>query len=97
VMHAIVTASVYKKTDYNPGLVTRISQHALLSSQTLGQLFDAIPCPSKEIPRQITRDGKVTGYTENDTTTTTTAADGCVICIEGFAYGDGNSGSNYAE
>ena len=92
-MRAIVTASVYKKTDWNSGLVTRISQHALLSSQTLGQLFDAIPCPSKEIPQQIIQDDKVIGYSENEAA----AANGCVICIEGYAYGDGNSGSDYAE
>jgi len=93
VMHAVVTASVYKKTEWNPGLVTRISQHALLSSQTLGHLFDVIPCPSKEMPQQIIQDGKVIGYTENEAV----ADDGCVICIEGYAYGDGDSGGDYAD
>ena len=69
-----------------------MSQHALLSSQTLGQLFDVIPCSSKETPREIIRDGKDVGYTPNEAATN----DGCVICVEGCAYGDGHGDNDYA-
>jgi hypothetical protein len=69
-----------------------MSQHALLSSQTLGQLFDVIPCSSKETPQEIVQDGTVVGYASNDTATDS----GCVICIEGCAYGDGYGDDDYA-
>ena len=69
-----------------------MSQHALLCSQTLGQLFDVIPCSSKETPQEIIQDGTVVGYVSNDTTTNS----GCVICIEGCAYGDGYGDDDYA-
>ncbi|KAF8639528.1 hypothetical protein AX17_001433 [Amanita inopinata Kibby_2008] len=91
---AIVTASVYRRVTWNSNLVSRISQHALLSSQTLGQLFDIIPCPSKEIPREIIQDGDVVGYVPDEPSDNNR---GCVICIDGYAYGDGQSGGDYAE
>lgn len=89
---AIIVVSVYERTRWNTGLLTRMSQHALLSSQTLGQLFDVIPCSSKETPREIIRDGKDVGYTSNEAATN----DGCVICVEGCAYGDGHGDNDYA-
>ncbi|KAF8628867.1 hypothetical protein AX15_003657 [Amanita polypyramis BW_CC] len=90
---AIIIASVYKRTVWNLGRFMRISQHALLSSQTLRQLFDAIPCPSKEIPHEIVQDGKTVGYSPNVPITDSS----CVICIEGYAYGDGLSDDDYAQ
>ncbi|PFH53813.1 hypothetical protein AMATHDRAFT_45270 [Amanita thiersii Skay4041] len=88
---AVVIATVYEKVAWNPNIITRISQHALLSSQTLGQLYDMFPCTSKEMPQEIVREGKVVGYE------CTGVASGCVICIEGHAYGDGKSSFDYAE
>ena len=89
---AIIIVSVYERARWNPGVLTRMSQHALLSSQTLGQLFEAIPCSSKETPQEIVQDGTVVGYVSNDTATNS----GCVICIEGCAYGDGYGDDDYA-
>ena len=65
----------------------------MLSSQTLGDLFEAIPCTSNELPEEIIADERVVGY-DNDQPT---SSRGCVICIEGMAYGDGQSEVDYAE
>ena len=72
---AIIILTVYDKVTW--GGICRRSQHALLSSQTLGDLFDAIPCPPIKY-----RDG--TDF-------------GCVICMDGIAYGDGHGQNDYAE
>ena len=42
--------SVHDKVPWGPSYVTRTSQHALLCSQTLHDLYDRIPCISKQLP-----------------------------------------------
>jgi len=75
--------------------LSRSSQHVLLSSQTLGDLFEAIPCCSNEIPDPRTSDdGRVTGY---DPANPTRGSVGCVLCINGVAYGDGQSEEDYSD
>ena len=52
-----------------------------------------MPCPSKEQPGEIRdADGSLTGY---DLKAPDTA--GCVICVSGYAYGDGLEVEDYAE
>lgn len=64
--------------------MSRLSQHVFLSSNTLHDIYTAIPCISKDYP-QVTE----TAVDEN-----------CFILIEGKAYGDGGqndyAGSAYA-
>ncbi|KAJ6587082.1 snRNA-activating protein of 50kDa MW C terminal-domain-containing protein [Mycena vulgaris] len=89
---AIITVTIHNKLSWRQTHVSRSSRHAILSSQTLGDLFEMIPCTSNEITEEILDDGQVTGY-RNDVPT----RPGCVICIEGLAYGDGESEFDYAD
>jgi len=89
---AIITVTLYDKLSWSGGIVTRASQCALLSSQTLGHIFDLLTCPSNElavnnmnpIPRNEEQLQAVTG------------TEGSVICINDIAYGDG-SPARYAD
>ncbi|KAF8904483.1 snRNA-activating protein of 50kDa MW C terminal-domain-containing protein [Gymnopilus junonius] len=78
---AVITISIHHRIHWGPSYVTRSSQHAFLSSQTLQDIYDAIPCESKHLPPEL-------GLPEGQT--------GCVICIEDFAYGDGVGAEDYA-
>ncbi|OCH95162.1 hypothetical protein OBBRIDRAFT_768316 [Obba rivulosa] len=92
---ALVFVTVYDKLSWGHKLLSRSSQHVLLSSQTLGDLFEAIPCCSNEIPESRTSDaGRVTGY---DPAQSSRGSAGCVICINGTAYGDGQSEEDYSD
>ncbi|KAI0264797.1 hypothetical protein BGY98DRAFT_1039103 [Russula aff. rugulosa BPL654] len=79
---AVVTVSVYNRLTWSYNFVYRSSQHAVLSSNTLGELYNVIPCPSKELPDESTVDGLLVG--------------GYVVVIEGTAYGDGLTDNDYA-
>lgn len=83
--------SIYNRPPWSP-LLCRSSQHVVLSSQTLGDLYDTIPCTSNELPSEIIVDGKVTGYSDE-----TPSHRGAVICIEGVVHGDGQSEEDYSE
>ncbi|KAJ7178353.1 snRNA-activating protein of 50kDa MW C terminal-domain-containing protein [Mycena crocata] len=89
---AVITVTVHNKLSWRQTHVSRSSRHVILSSQTLGDLFEMIPCISNEIPEEILDDERITGY-RNDVPT----RPGCVICIEGVAYGDGESEFDYAD
>ncbi|KAJ7045690.1 snRNA-activating protein of 50kDa MW C terminal-domain-containing protein [Mycena alexandri] len=89
---ALLTVTVHDKLAWRQTHVSRSSQHVLLSSQTLGDLFDMIPCTSNEITEEIMDAGRVIGYRDAVPT-----RPGSVICIEGLAYGDGESESDYAD
>lgn len=69
---ALLVISVHSKVSWGPSYVTRTSQHAFLSSQTLHDVYTAIPCVSRSFPPE-------SGAQERNTS--------CVVCIEGFAYG----------
>ncbi|KAF5380597.1 hypothetical protein D9615_004583 [Tricholomella constricta] len=88
---AIITVTVHTRSTWTPGYINRSSQHTLLSKQTLGDLFQVIPCTSNEI-------------VSNDSISTLDAEprrpkgnDGCVICIDNLAYGDGFGEADYAQ
>jgi snRNA-activating protein complex subunit 3 len=94
---ALISLTVYNRLSWGHNILSRSSQHALPASQTLGDLFEVIPCTSNDIPEEQVVDGEVSGY---DTLTADSArrgSSGCVICIEDKAYGDGLSDSDYAE
>ncbi|KAJ7647198.1 snRNA-activating protein of 50kDa MW C terminal-domain-containing protein [Roridomyces roridus] len=89
---AILTFTVHNKLSWRQSHVSRASSHVILSSQTLGDLYEVIPCTSNELTEEILEDGRVTGYENNAPT-----RPGCVMCIEGLAYGDGESEVDYAD
>jgi snRNA-activating protein complex subunit 3 len=94
---ALISLTVHNRLSWGHNLLSRSSQHALLASQTLGDLFEAIPCTSNEIPKERIANGKVVGYETPTAENLEGGSSGCVICIEGKAYGDGMSERDYAE
>ncbi|ESK96582.1 snrna-activating protein complex subunit 3-like [Moniliophthora roreri MCA 2997] len=91
---AIVIFSVYNKVLWRPSMVSRASQHCILTSQTLGDLFESIPCLSNELPAEELEGSRVAGY---GSSTQMKASNGCAICIEGMVYGDGLEEKDYAD
>lgn len=89
---AILTVSIYNRLTWGNHLV-RSSQHAVLASQTLGDLYEAIPCTSNEIPLENRAGGETTKYDDERTP----PHHGAVICIEGVGYGDGQAENDYSE
>ncbi|KAJ3568861.1 hypothetical protein NP233_g5433 [Leucocoprinus birnbaumii] len=85
---AMVIVTIFDKVPWSPCYVTRLSQHAFLSSQTLDEVCKAIPCAphAGRIPSNV--EGPVHTYVPEEDS-------GCVLCIEGLAYGD-NQEDDYA-
>jgi snRNA-activating protein complex subunit 3 len=94
---ALISLTVHNRLSWGHNLLSRSSQHALLASQTLGDLFEAVPCTSNEIPEERLANGEIVGYKTSTAESPETGSSGCVICIEGKAYGDGISENDYAE
>ena len=97
---ALLFVTVYNRLSWGQKILSRTSQHVLLSSQTLGDLFESIPCTSNEIPEEIMDDsGIITGYKQRqeEDDMVVDSSTGTVICIEGIAYGDGETEDDYAE
>jgi snRNA-activating protein complex subunit 3 len=90
---ALVTITIYNRVTWSHGLLSRASQHVLLASQTLGDLFDVIPCSSNELLEEIIEDDRVVGYSDSSKS----CSSGFAICIENVVYGDGQSEVDYAE
>jgi len=55
---------------------------AFLSSQSLADVFDAVPCPSKDIPLEVVESGAVNGFDMDKRF----VANGGIV-INGIAYG----------
>jgi len=90
---ALISVTVYDRQTASPFFVHRNSAFVFLSSQTLGDLYDVITCPSKEQPSEVRDDeDKLTGYDIKKP-----VMSGCVICVGGVAYGDGLEVEDYAE
>jgi snRNA-activating protein complex subunit 3 len=90
---ALLFITIYNTVSWGHRLLSRASQHALLSSQSLGDLFDAIPCSSNEMPEEYSdHEGNI--HWEDPTLHEST---GSVVCIEGVAYGDGQTERDYSE
>ncbi|KAL5507382.1 hypothetical protein ACEPAH_6838 [Sanghuangporus vaninii] len=91
---AILIISIYNRLSWGNHL-SRSSQHAVLASQTIGDLYDVIPCPSNEIPHDLRTkegDGDIVGYNSDGLS----PHRGAVVCIEGVAYGDGQVEDDYS-
>jgi snRNA-activating protein complex subunit 3 len=89
---AVVMVSVYNRLTWSYNFVYRSSQHAVLSSNTLAELHNVIPCPSNELPDESTADGTFVGYESGPSK----HPSGCIVVIEGTAYGDGLTENDYA-
>ena len=87
-----MVVSVYNRLAWSYNFVYRSSQHIVLSSNTLEELYNVIPCPSNEIPDERVVDGSFVEYG----TGSSTRPSGCVVVIEGTAYGDGSTDADYA-
>jgi len=88
----VITVSTYSRLSWGNHLA-RSFQHAVLSSQTLGDLYEALPCPSNEIPFEKSGDGTIFEYSEDEAP----PHKGGVVCIEDVAYGDGQSEEDYSD
>ncbi|KAG6903094.1 hypothetical protein C0995_006281 [Termitomyces sp. Mi166 len=86
--NAIITVTVYIRSTWSPGHLNRSSQHALLSSQTLGDLFRVIPCISNEIISNDAQDGDAQEPIQSE---------GCAVCVGDTVYGDGYCQEDYAQ
>ena len=87
-----MTLSVYNRIAWTYNFVCRSSQHAVLSSNTLGELYDIIPCPSNELPDESTVNEAFAGYEPGPSK----RPSGYVVVIEDTAYGDGLTENDYA-
>ncbi|KAI0051895.1 hypothetical protein FA95DRAFT_1533835 [Auriscalpium vulgare] len=93
---AVITISVHNRVSWTHNYVSRFSQHAVLSDQTMGDLFDVIPCPFNELPQESQEDGQFVGYGSN-ADGSLPAPSGYVMVIEGVAYGDGLNEVDYSD
>jgi snRNA-activating protein complex subunit 3 len=89
---AVMMLSVHNRLAWTYNFVYRSSQHAVLSSNTLGELHDIIPCPSNELPEESTVNGAFAGYESGPSK----HSSGYVVVIEDIAYGDGLSENDCA-
>ena len=89
---AVVTVSVYNRLTWSYNYVYRSSQHVALSSNTLGDLYNVLLCPTKELPDESTVDELLVGYGSGPSK----HPSGYVVVIEGTAYGDGLTENDYA-
>ncbi|KAG2345564.1 hypothetical protein BDR05DRAFT_988652 [Suillus weaverae] len=93
--NAVISLTVYNRISYLPSCLTRSSQHAVLSTQTLGDLLRVLPCASSNMPiEELDIEGDVSGYNISDQTGEHA---GCLFCIEDLIYGDGREPADYAE
>ena len=81
---ALLTVTVYYRLPYRLTAVARSSQHAALSSQSLGDLVNCIPCISNEMPEEVYEGDELVGYHSK----TIHKNPGAVVLIEGVLYGD---------
>ena len=93
VRQALVFVTVYNPVSWGHRLLARASQHVLLSSQSLGDLYDTIPCTSQELPCETVDEAGRSTWQRNSQPVNS----GAVVCIEGRLYGDGQSERDYAE
>jgi len=90
----LITISTHYKVHWRTTVLSKSSQHVLTASQTLGDLFEVMPCVSNELPDEIMKDNELSGYKEADRMS---GSNGSVIVINDLAYGDGLNEEDYAD
>lgn len=91
---AILFVSVYSRLSWGNHLSCS-SQHAVLASQTIGDLYDVIPCVANELTTEFENTTRGQGISAEKEPIPVHR--GSVICIEDIAYGDGQSEEDYSE
>ena len=74
---AILTISIYNKVPWGPSYVSRVCQQAYLSSQTLQDIYEALPCIYSAAGRPANSSMNPAGMKP-----------GCAICVENVLYCD---------
>ncbi|KAJ3724718.1 snRNA-activating protein of 50kDa MW C terminal-domain-containing protein [Lentinula raphanica] len=92
--HVLITFTTHFKVQWRSSVLSKCSQHVMMASQTLGDLFEVMPCVSNELPEEVLEDGKVVSYKE---TNGMHGSSGCVIVVNDVAYGDGLNEEDYAD
>ncbi|KAL4080331.1 hypothetical protein V8B97DRAFT_738644 [Scleroderma yunnanense] len=91
---AVLTLTVYNRIPWVQSYLARSSQHSVLASQTLGDFIRSIPCDSSEMPKEkVDAEGDFIGYHHD--TVLPAEEEGCLLVIEGIAYGNGRSGAEH--
>ncbi|KAF5393256.1 hypothetical protein D9757_000760 [Collybiopsis confluens] len=90
----LITITAHSKVQWRTSIFNKTSQHVLEASQSLGDLFEAIPCVSNELPEEILASDHVIGYKE---TCGMGGSSGCVILVDDLVYGDGLNEEDYAD
>ncbi|PCH43773.1 hypothetical protein WOLCODRAFT_26180 [Wolfiporia cocos MD-104 SS10] len=96
---ALIFITIYNKLSWNHRQLFRLSQHVLLASQTLDRLFAVIPCHWKELPQDIAGNSSTPieySAPSSNGSATREGTSGCVICIDGVLYGDGQNLDDYS-
>ncbi|KAF8342178.1 snRNA-activating protein of 50kDa MW C terminal-domain-containing protein [Cantharellus anzutake] len=91
---ALITYAIFSRGFSFPHHFHRSSTHVALSTQTLGDVYDNMPCLEKFLPQEIlSDDGKtLVGYEDH-----VEEGKGVVICVEGVVHGDGLGAHDYGE
>lgn len=89
---ALLVISTYNRLTWG-NYIARTYQHAVLGSQTIGDLYEAMPCPAIEIPPEIEAADTLACYKDGEIA----PHKGAVICLEGICYGDGQSEEDYSQ
>ncbi|KAG1867392.1 snRNA-activating protein of 50kDa MW C terminal-domain-containing protein [Suillus subluteus] len=93
--NAIISLTVYNRITYLPSCLTRSSQYAVLSTQSLTDLLRVLPCASSNMPIEVLdAEGDVSGYNVTDQIGEHA---GCLFYIEDLVYGDGRETADYAQ
>ncbi|KAJ2916769.1 hypothetical protein MD484_g3616, partial [Candolleomyces efflorescens] len=74
---AVLTISMYNKVPWGPSYVSRLCQQAYLSSQSLQDIYEALPCIYR-----------AAGHSGNPSVNPAGMKPGCAICIEKVLYCD---------
>ncbi|KAK0212853.1 snRNA-activating protein of 50kDa MW C terminal-domain-containing protein [Desarmillaria ectypa] len=88
---AIITVTIYTK---GSSTTMRTSQHALLTSQTLGDIVEMMPCASNDLPEEIVSHRRVP---RDQSTQAVKANSDSVVCIGDVLYSDGMKETDYAD
>ncbi|KAH9935308.1 snRNA-activating protein of 50kDa MW C terminal-domain-containing protein [Fomitopsis serialis] len=100
VHEALIFVTIYNKLSWGHRQLLRLSQHVMLSSQTLGDLFNVIPCQSDHIHAEAgnepTHDSGEQS-TPNSADTAREGDSGAVMWIDNTLYGDGREPADYAK
>ncbi|KAH9832186.1 snRNA-activating protein of 50kDa MW C terminal-domain-containing protein [Rhodofomes roseus] len=100
VHEALVFVTIYNKLSWGHRQLLRLSQHVLLSSQTLGDLYNVIPCESDYNNQDAGNEpsqGSGEESTPNSADTAREGHSGAVMCIDNTLYGDGRAPEDCAE